>query len=118
TDSPIDLNLLPASVRADLQEQLLNASSSNEMIALLDNYIFRLITKIKTDVRLIKYAVEKIAGAPSQKNLAEVQQELYMTRRTFQRLFQKNIGIIPTQFRRISQFNTAFRQLNKRQFKS
>jgi len=118
TDNPIDLNLLPASVRAGLQEQLLNAAGSREMIALLDNYILRLTTKIKTDMRIIKYAVEKIAGAPSKKNLAAVQQELHMTGRTFQRLFQKSIGIIPTQFRRISQFNTAFRQLNQLQFKN
>ncbi|GEP96987.1 helix-turn-helix domain-containing protein [Chitinophaga cymbidii] len=118
TDSPVDLNLLPASVRTGLQEQLLNASSSSEMISLLDNYIFRLTTKIKTDMRVIRYAVEKIAGAPSKKNLVEVQQDLYMTGRTFQRLFEKNIGIIPTQFRRISQFNAAFRQLNTRRFKS
>jgi AraC-like DNA-binding protein len=118
TDSPIDLNLLPEPVRAGLQEQLLNAASSSEMMALLDNYIFSLTTRIKTDIRIIKYAVEKIAGAPSKKNLVEVQQELYMTPRTFQRLFEKNIGIIPTQFRRISQFNAAFRQLNKLEFKN
>ncbi|GAA0554882.1 AraC family transcriptional regulator [Chitinophaga japonensis] len=118
TDNPIDLNLLPAQVRAGLQEQLLNATGSSEMIALLDNYIFSLTTRIKTDMRIIKYAVEKIASAPSKKNLAVVQQELYMTGRTFQRLFRKNIGIIPTQFRRISQFNAAFRQLNQLQFKN
>jgi AraC-like DNA-binding protein len=118
TDSPIDLNLLPAPIRADLQEQLLHASSSSEMMTLLDNYIFSLAIKVQTDVRIIKYAVEKIAAAPAKKNLVEVQQELYMTTRTFQRLFEKNIGIIPTQFRRISQFNAAFRQLNSLQFKS
>lgn len=118
TDNPLDLNLLPASVRSDLQEQLLNASSTGEMIALLDNYIFSLTTKIKTDVRIIKYAVEKIAGAPAKKNLVEVQQDLHMTSRTFQRLFEKNIGIIPTQYRRISQFDTAFQQLRKLQFRN
>jgi AraC-like DNA-binding protein len=118
TDSPIDLNLLPASVRTDLQERLLNASSTAGMMALLDNYIFSLTTRIQADIRIIKYAVEKIAAASSKKNLVEVQQELYMTPRTFQRMFEKNIGIIPTQFRRISQFNAAFRQLNTLRFKN
>src|SRR5690606_35111835 len=118
TDNPIELNLLPASVRAGLQERLLNASSSREMVALLDNYIYSLITKIKTDTHIMKYAVEKIAAEPSKKNLAEVQAELCMTGRTFQRLFEKTIGIIPTRYRRISQFNTAFRQLNSLQFTS
>jgi AraC-like DNA-binding protein len=62
--------------------------------------------------------VEKIASAPSKKNLVELQQELYMTSRTFQRMFEKNIGIIPTQYRRISQFDAAFQQLRKMQFKN
>lgn len=118
TDNPVDLNLLPAPVRTRLQEQLLNASSSSEMMALLDNYIFSLTTRIKTDMRIIRYAVEKISSAPSKKNLVEVQQELYLTGRTFQRLFEKSIGIVPTQFRRISQFNAAFRQLNTLQFRN
>jgi AraC-like DNA-binding protein len=116
TDSPIDLNLLPAAIRTGLQEQLLNASSTTEMITLLDNYIFSLITKIQTDVRVIKYAIEKITGDPSKKNLSAVQQDLYITERTFQRLFKRSIGILPTQFRRISQFDSAFQQLNRRRF--
>ncbi|WP_298739912.1 helix-turn-helix domain-containing protein [uncultured Chitinophaga sp.] len=118
TDSPVDLNLLSPAVRANLQEQLLNASSTSEMISLLDHYIFSLTTKVSTDVQIIKYAVEKIAGAPSKKNLVEVQQDLCMTPRTFQRMFEKNIGIIPTQYRRISQFDTAFRQLRKLEFRN
>lgn len=118
TDSPVELNLLPATVRTDLQERLLNAASTADMITLLDNYIFNLTTRIRTDMRIIKYAVERIAGSPARKNLVEVQQELYMTTRTFQRMFEKNIGIIPTQFRRISQFNAAFQQLNRLNFKN
>lgn len=117
TDNPIDLNLLPLSIRTNLQEQLLNAASITEMLALLDNYIFTLITKNTTDIRIIKYAVDKIARTPSKTNLLEVQQELFITKRTFQRLFEKSIGIVPTQFRRISQFNSAFQQLNRGQFR-
>ena len=118
TDHPIDLNVLPASIRAGLQERLLNASSIREMVAIFDNYIYSLVTKIDTDMRIMKYAVEKIAGEPSKKNLKVVQDELCMTGRTFQRLFEKTIGIIPTRYRRISQFNAAFRQLNNLQFEN
>jgi len=45
-----------------------------------------------------------------------VQQELFVTERTFQRMFEKNVGIPPNQYRRICQFNTAFRQLQLRKF--
>src|SRR5690606_33418035 len=101
-----------------LQERLLNASSRGEMVAILNNYIYSLANKIQTDMRIMRYAVEKIARKPSKKNLTEVQKELCMTGRTFQRQFEKAIGIIPSRYRRISQFNAAFRQLNSLQFEN
>jgi AraC-like DNA-binding protein len=116
TDKPIDLKLLSSTKTADLQEQLLNAASTNKMISLLDNYIFRLAEKIKIDIQLIKYATQQIAITPRKEILAAVQNKLCVTERTFQRMFEKNIGISPNQFRRIAQFNSAFQQLNRRQF--
>ena len=109
TDNPIDLKLLPAKQMAELQERLLNTGSTGEMISLLDDYIYSLITRVKSDVKVIKFATDQIASKPSREILIEVQKELYLTERTFQRIFEKNIGISPN-LRRISQFNSAFQQ--------
>ena len=116
TNSPINLNLLDASTIRELQEQLLNAGSTAAMLALLDDYVFSLISKTKADCQLIRFATLAIAQNASKDALLKVQQELHITERTFQRLFEKNIGIAPSLFRRISQFNNAFQQLNGRQF--
>lgn len=116
TDNPIDLNLL--SNNSVLQEQLLNAKTISKALSLLDDYIIALITKSKVCVNKIKYATEKILLNPFGNILAQVQNELCVTERTFQRLFEKNVGVSPNQFRRINQFNKAFQQLNSRQFKS
>jgi AraC-like DNA-binding protein len=117
TDNPISLNLLPQQTSKDLQEQLLNASSTNEMICLLDDFIFTLIAKVKSDTKLIMYATGLIAENPSKEILTKVQEELCLTERTFQRMFEQKIGISPNQYRRVAQFNSAFQQLNRRQFK-
>jgi AraC-like DNA-binding protein len=116
TDKPIDLNLL--SNNSVLQEELLNAKTINKVLSLLDDYIITLITKSKAGVDTIKYATEKISRNPYGNILAQVQDELCITERTFQRLFEKNVGVSPIQFRRINQFNKAFQQLNSRQFQS
>lgn len=92
--------------------------STGSMLTLLDNYIFSLITKIKTDIQLIKYATAAIAANPAKQALKAVQDNLYLTERTFQRMFEKNIGILPNQYRRICQFNSAFWQLNQRKFQN
>jgi AraC-like DNA-binding protein len=66
---------------------------------------------------LIKYATKLIAENPSKEILKKVQDELYVTERTFQRMFEDKVGISPNQYRRIAQFNSAFQQLNQQQFK-
>ena len=114
TDKPIDLNLLFAKKSIDLQERLLNAGSADDMIALLDNFVFCLITKSKTECPLIKYATTRIANNSSKESLIVVQKELHITERTFQRMFERNIGVAPNLYRRICQFNSAFTQLNNR----
>ncbi|WP_276502732.1 helix-turn-helix domain-containing protein [Terrimonas pollutisoli] len=112
TDNPIDLRLLSPKRTAELQEQLLNAGSTEIMMELLNEYVYSLITKVKTDFELIKFATSQIAKNPGKEILHTLQSKLYLTERTFQRMFEKNIGISPNLFRRISQFNSAFQQLN------
>ena len=116
TDKPVDFNLL--SKRNDLQEQLLNSTTASEMILVLDNYLFSLIPKNNKDNPLIKYAAEQIFDSPIKNILSEVQKDICVTERTLQRMFEKNIGVSPNQFRKIHQFNRAFRQLNNSQFQS
>ena len=117
TDNPIDLRLLSYCDATALQEQLLNADSTDAMVSLLDEYLFELSTKIKADTRLIQYATNKIGQHPHTEILKEVQSELCVTERTFQRMFEKNVGISPNQFRRICQFNNAFRELSRERHK-
>lgn len=114
TDNPIDLTLL--SQNSVLQEQLLNTKALTDQLFILDDYIIALSKKVKKDTEKIIYATEIISQNPFGKVLSQVQKELYVTERTFQRLFENNVGVSPGLFRRISQFNKAFQQLNNRQF--
>jgi AraC-like DNA-binding protein len=116
TDRPIDLDLLAPKKSNSLREQLLNAGTTDDMIVLLDNYISGLITDAKNDCPIISYAANAIAQNTSANVLALIRKDLYITERTFQRMFEKNIGISPNLYRRACQFNTAFQQLNNRRF--
>jgi AraC-like DNA-binding protein len=116
TDNPVDLNLLSPTITHELQERLLNAGTTAEMISLLNQYIYRLIVKTKVDSQLIRYATGLIAHNTSKESLLHVQKEIHVTEKTFQRLFIKSIGIAPNLYRRICQFNAAFQQLNNRRF--
>lgn len=114
TDKPTGLGLLSQKIAAALQESLLNSCSVEAMLTLLNEYVFNLVRNAKTGCPLIQYATTEIAKDPSKKSLLNVQKELHITERTFQRMFERNIGIAPNIYRRICQFNAAFVQLNRR----
>src|SRR5450432_149650 len=116
TDSPIDLCMAVPKKTAALEIQLLNAGSTKVMLALLDQFISGLIADARCDCPGIQYAANKIAAQPTPEILGRVQKELHVTERTFQRMFEKNIGISPNLYRRVCQFNSAFQQLNNRNF--
>jgi len=116
TDYPIDLDLLSYAQANELKEKLLNATGTEEMITLLDAYILSLVTKTKAENEVLRFATSIISANPSRERLSAIQKELFITERTFERMFEKNIGIPPNLFRRICQFNAAFQQLNNRQF--
>ncbi len=116
TDRPVDMNLLNTKKTIALQEQLLNAGTTEQVISLLDNHISNLIAHSKNNNSVIKYAAGKIAQYHSKDILLKVQKDLHITERTFQRMFETNIGIAPNLYRRICQFNAAFQQLNNKNY--
>lgn len=118
TNNPIKLSLIDSTRTIELQERLLNSESIEQMVKLLDNYIFNLISKVKSDYLLIRNATELIIRDYSSKTLKEVQDKLHITERTFQRLFKDQIGLTPIKYRRIVQFDRAFQQLNRNNFSS
>lgn len=116
TDKPVDIKLLPLSKTSELQEKLLNAETVENMMNILDDFISTLIINTKTDFRIIQYATNAIEKNTSKESLISVQKDLHVTERTFQRMFERTVGVAPNLYRRICQFNSAFEQLNRKRF--
>ncbi|WP_336513789.1 helix-turn-helix domain-containing protein [Pollutibacter soli] len=114
TDHPLDLHLLFPKRSRDLENRLVDSGDAGTMIEMLDEFIFYLINHAKNDCERIKYAANRIMHDYSKESLVTVQKELHITERTFQRLFEKNIGVAPGMYRRICQFNASFTSLNNR----
>ena len=114
TDNPVDFSLI--SKDRNLEEKLLNAVTTKQMLSLLDDHIARLAACSSLEDPRSKYAAARIISTPQLDVLTSLRKDLYITERSFQRVFRKNIGVSPNQFRRIIQFNNAFRQLNERKF--
>lgn len=116
TDRPIDLGLLFPTQSRELAEQMLNASSTEMMLLALDQFIEKLIVRQKKIESALSYAALQINSKHVQISLPDLQKELCITERTFQRMFENKIGVPPATYKRVCQFDAAFQRLRKRQF--
>lgn len=116
TDLHIDLSLTQPARGMRLQEQLTETPSLPARLYLLNNYIQKLAEPVRGLHEGIVYATEAIRKSDGLVSLKDLQSELHVTERTFQRLFEFHVGIPPKLFSKICQFNAAFQQINYQQF--
>jgi AraC-like DNA-binding protein len=116
TNKPTDLDLIDNSRTKQLQEQLLNAPSTQQMLTLLDDFILTSFSNKHRDEMRVKHAAALISQCPTKEILSKVLEQLFVTERTFERMFEQHVGVNPSLYRRICQFHNAFQQLNSRQF--
>jgi AraC-like DNA-binding protein len=55
---------------------------------------------------------------PGTETLSDVLDKLDLNERTFQRIFKKYVGVTPSQYRRICQFDQSFNQLRSKNFEA
>jgi len=117
TDVCLDLGFLPEVRRMCLVERLQAAAGCAERLWLMQGFIAALCAASSGGVSdAAGYATGVIRAANGLVSLRELQTELRVTERSFQRLFDTHVGMSPKQFSRICQFQPAFRQLSVGRF--
>lgn len=116
TNTFTDLDSLKAAKVRSLQEQLLHAVSLPEWLQLIDAFLLQQVVSDRIDYSRIAFATQLLRRNTGAGALGRLKEELYSTERTIQRLFEDQIGISPKLYKRICQFDHAFRQLNGLQF--
>ncbi len=99
TDACLDLGLLSAVPGIRLQERLWNAVSADERMAVLFNYIGQVIARNRsvTDAGMA-YVTEKMFRTNGRVSLQQMQRELHLSPRTFERRFEQYVGVSPKLF--------------------
>jgi AraC-like DNA-binding protein len=119
TDNPLDVELISNAISfCTLKEKLLYTKDASMCVGILNDYIYQLINRAKEASPLLTYAATTIYKNYSKDVLATLQKELRITERSFERLFHKGMGINPSTYRRICQFNAAFFDLNLGNYKN
>jgi AraC-like DNA-binding protein len=114
--TPIDLcNWSPHKTIA-LRTQLMYAGSTARKIEVLDNLLIHQLEQQQKECEIIKYATDQIMYNSGTEILSGILENVSISKRTFQRIFKKYVGVTPSQYRRICQFQLSFSQLRTKQF--
>lgn len=117
TDTCIDLRLLPDNESILLADQLANAPSNTHRIDLLSAYLLARIERVKKlPDSLTEHAVRQLIRVKGDIALPELQRQLNVSERSFERRFRQSVGISPRLFSRICRFQASLGQLRGQKY--
>lgn len=117
TDTCMDLELLAKKQHYPLTEQLVNAASGTGRIHILGAFLLRLVQQhTRFEDTTMQHAVSRIMQAGGNVSLKQLQEQLQLSERSFERKFKQYVGISPKLFARISRFQASLSQLRQNDF--
>jgi len=99
-----------------LKLQLAYAASTHQKIEIVDDLFILQLQQQQRECEIIQYATDEIMNNSRVDILTLILKKLDLNERTFQRMFKKYVGITPSQYRRICQFQLSFTQLRTKKF--
>jgi AraC-like DNA-binding protein len=114
--APVDLCDWNAHTTNALRVQLMYAGSTSRKLEVLDNLLIHQLQQNRRECEIIKFATDQLMVDASSEALSNMPGKLHLNVRTFQRIFKKYVGITPSEYRRICQFQQSFAQLRAGQF--
>jgi len=111
TDRYVDLGLLRPGPARTFQQQLLDAALLDQRIGLMERLMGKLAVPDVMPAEKAVWATQAILSSEGRRSIVDLQQEMGMSERALQRLFEANIGLTPRMYGRICKFDAAFRQL-------
>lgn len=116
-DDCFDLLQLPGIDTQSVVDQLRKTEDISDKLDGIVTYFNELVrlASVNTD-NSIKLALNLIISTKGNTTLREVREQLYITERTFERRFSKEIGVTPKQFVSIIQFSSSINKLTEDDF--
>jgi AraC-like DNA-binding protein len=116
-DDCFDLKQLPNIDTKSVVERLRKTEDISAKLNGIVSYVNELVklASANTD-NSIKLALNLIISAKGNTTIREVHEQLYITERTFERRFSKEIGVTPKQFASIIQFSSSMNELTENDF--
>jgi len=100
----------------DINEQLMNACSQQERLALLTRFLAARLEQIKRRDDLVEESLRLIHKSTGTITVKALLEHLDISERQFERRFCQTVGISPISYIRVRRFNEAMRLMKTRQY--
>lgn len=95
-----------------LSEQIADAGTTPERIELLSSYLFfMLMRNNRHEDKAMQFAITRIIQSKGGIAMKDLQTELQLSERSFERKFKQYVGVSPKLFSRISRFQASLNEL-------
>lgn len=92
----------------EVNEQLANANSYEQMVKIVESYLMLLIRRMKKEIHPVDKVTNYLLKNPSRFSLDRLANEACLSPRQFDRKFIERVGISPKLYSRIVRFNQAY----------
>ncbi|RPE05719.1 AraC family transcriptional regulator [Chitinophaga lutea] len=117
TDTCMDLDLLAQKEGFPLAERLSAAPSAQDRMAILCTFLMQQIREnSRFEDAAIQHALSHIIQSKGSVPMKQLQEQLQLSERSFERKFKQYVGVSPKLFARISRFQASLSQLRNNDF--
>lgn len=100
-----------------LWEQLEAVQSPDAIAAVLLAYLRHIVMRKQVEINpVVEYALTKLQETDLRLSMTDIHRNLYLTERSFERVFDKYVGISPRLYAKVYRFNQSLQQLNRHSF--
>jgi AraC-like DNA-binding protein len=111
-DNPVACDDLGVTALADLEDEVANLRTADQLVSVLDRFFLRRLTDEVSEDTPIANLLERIRATRGAQSILQWAREQRIDSRTLERRFVARMGMTPKQYARIERFKQSYRQLS------
>lgn len=115
-DKAVALELIFGKAGQEIEELVLSATTSEQRIQHIEQFLFSRLSDVATIDKLVKSAVETIITANGQLSVDELSKRTHVNRRQLERKFSSSIGLSPKQLSKIIRLQATLQLILTKKF--
>lgn len=111
TNCMTSIDVVFGNLYRQLSQEIYDSTCDDEILAVLQKYLLKLLHKSYTQSLIVEYVAESILKHNGQLSIIELSKKTGYTQRYIDKIFKRDIGISPKVFANITRFNLFYKKI-------